>query len=757
MRWKWFPWKYILRRAARSRGILDPVALLARLNRFGQPSEVKLPTELLRMGISLHARGLINNQAIQHNLDWVWPYWVEHQFDPADEAFIPRAFSLTHINLTHRNWTAIGLPSSAEMPLVDPAGLVTPKLDGWSIDGWIVPEEGDPLIPSCCARLAQSASTQGNLVVTTTASERGLQLSSRAWVERVGDVLTCRIDLSAQPPDARSGGWLVVSIRPYNPEGISFIRQLEVDPQAGVFRVDRKGRVELEPVPDRNRLSVYTEGDVFHSLGQPEERQAVECEVGMATGAALYRIQAGTPREVTVRVPLETSGSRLAPGERQRKFFTPDIEWENALEGACAIEVPEERFADLYRLALRALVLHSPGDVYPGPYTYKRFWFRDATVILHALLAANLTDRVEKALQRFFPRQTAAGYFHSQEGEWDSNGEVLWLLRRFCELSGRKPPEKWWSAIRRGAEWIRRKRVNPELDALHAGLLPAGFSAEHFGPNDYYLWDDFWAVGGLEGASVLARWLGRPEEAAAYRREASSLLGSVERTLEKVAARFDRPIMPASPYRRMDSGAIGSVAASYPLQLWEERDLRVLNTVEYLLKHCMVKGAFFHDMSHSGLNPYLTLHLAQVLLRAGDPRFFDLVDTTAAMASPTGQWPEAIHPRTMGGCMGDGQHIWAAAEWVLMMRNCFLREEGERLVLCAGIPQRWLQPKAELQLGPAPTPYGKVTVRVGVSREGVAVSCRGEWFEREPAVEIRLCGYAPLTGRPGEHRLELSR
>ena len=98
-------------------------------------------------------------------------------------------------------------------------------------------------------------------------------------------------------------------------------------------------------------------------------------------------------------------------------------------------------------------------------------------------------------------------------------------------------------------------------------------------------------------------------------------------------------------------------------------------------------------MTHSGINPYLTLHLAQVLLRAGDPRYFGLITAVAELASSTGQWPESIHPNTGGGCMGDGQHVWAAAEWVLMIRNCFVREEDEGLILCSGIPQIWLDKK----------------------------------------------------------------
>jgi hypothetical protein len=72
---------------------------------------VSEPIELLRAGVVFHARGLINSRVIQHNLDWVWPYWIERQFDPNDVSFIPRAFSITHINLTHRNWTAIGYPA----------------------------------------------------------------------------------------------------------------------------------------------------------------------------------------------------------------------------------------------------------------------------------------------------------------------------------------------------------------------------------------------------------------------------------------------------------------------------------------------------------------------------------------------------------------------------------------------------------------------------------------------------------------------
>jgi hypothetical protein len=287
-------------------------------------------------------------------------------------------------------------------------------------------------------------------------------------------------------------------------------------------------------------------------------------------------------------------------------------------------------------------------------------------------------------------------------------------------------------------------------------LLPAGFSAEHLGPNDYYYWDDFWGIAGLQSAAYLTEFF---DEAAGktFNREAKAFIASVDKNLAAVRERLGRPAMPASPYRRLDSGAIGSLALGYPLQLCAPEDERLLDTGKFLLDHYFVNGGFFQDMIHSGINAYLTLHVAQVLLRAGDPRYLELMDNVAALASPTGQWPEAIHPRTGGGCMGDGQHVWAAAEWVLMMRNCFVREEEGRLILCAGIAHRWLQPNAVISFGPAPTSFGTVSISIKIKdvRPRVTVAWKGEWHAKAPVIELRLPGFQPVVCAPGQQSVEL--
>ncbi len=730
MWWKWLPWRFVASRAARMHGFLDPITVMTRLQRFAQPSEVTEPIELLRAGVVLHARGLINARVIQHNLDWVWPFWVERQFDPADVAFVPRSFSITHINLTHRNWTALGWPDCPQLAIVDPRGLVTPHLDKWSLDAWIMADDGDFLLPSRAGDVRQTmVSHHIPEIVTESQSDVG-SLTCRADVSLQDGLATCNMTIDG---DAKGPGWLVVSLRPYNPEGISFVHQMALSDDRLGWQVEGEDAVAFSDPVERHHVSDYRAGDVHIHLQDLGEEGTGRCDIGMVTAAALFRLDNANRREVTVRVPLHGAALPAAVG------------WDAALHDTCRLTIGDPKIQYLFDTAVRTLVLHSPEDVYPGPYTYKRFWFRDAAFLIHGLLAVGLFDRAARALDRFADRQTAAGYFHSQEGEWDSNGEALWIYRRYCQLSGRPPHADWQQPIRKGADWICRKRQPKSGDAPHRGLLPAGFSAEHLGPNDYYYWDDFWGVAGLEAAADLMARYDNPTEADRLGREAEDFQRAIDTSLAQAAARLRTSAMPAAPTRRMDAGAIGSLAVGYPLQLCPPDDPRLLSTVEYLLANCRVGGGFFQDMIHSGINAYLTLHMAQVLLRAGDPRYLELVDAVADLATPTGQWPEAIHPATRGGCMGDGQHVWAAADWMLMIRNCMVREEGDRLIVGAGVAAAWLASGGVLEFGPAPTAFGKITLRFATEEGGLAASWRAEWHAAAPTIEVRVPGFSPVV------------
>jgi hypothetical protein len=85
-----------------------------------------------------------------------------------------------------------------------------------------------------------------------------------------------------------------------------------------------------------------------------------------------------------------------------------------------------------------------------------------------------------------------------------------------------------------------------------------------------------------------------------------------------------------------------------------------------------------------------------------------------------------------------------------MLRNCFLREEGDDLILGSGIPRIWLQnstPVQPLILGPAPTKFGVVTVtlyRLTPHSDTVRVEWNSQWHSKVPDIVIHLPGCDPF-------------
>ncbi|OGX58267.1 MAG: hypothetical protein A2447_02370, partial [Omnitrophica WOR_2 bacterium RIFOXYC2_FULL_38_12] len=727
-------------------GFLDPISLFAQVRRFGQPSEVLAPTELLRATAVLHARGLLNAQVIQYNLDWVWPVWINKQFDPCDVSFIPRSFSLTHINLTHRNWTVAGLPDVEETPLVDPCGLVTPFGDGWSIDAWVTNKNGNDLIPSQAKDVRQYLDLINNNSIVTESSAGNIHLNSRVEMIKIKNIPVCRISLAAEGLDDSS---LVVSLRPCNPEGVSLITDIALLKDKPGWQVDKKQFVYLNDVPDAYCFSNFHQGDVYHRLYTPQDtKQYMQCPLEMGSAAAMFQIGESGKRVITVEIPLIEKPSVLLDSK------TSANDWADCLKDAVQVKIPNSHFQFLFDASLRTVLIHTAKDVYAGPYTYKRFWFRDAVFITYALLCSGFHKRSENIIDQFERRQKMNGYFESQEGEWDSNGQVLWLIQKYCQMTGTKPKPEWKNMIQKGIKWILNKRLSPDTNDLHAGLMPSGFSAEHFGPNNYYYWDSFWCLGGMKAAAYLLAEYGDTEYTKRLFEEIKQFSRSIEESLNKVEHTIKSLAMPSSPYRRLDSSSVGSLAAGYPLQLWESNNLRLRATNEYLYENCLVHNGLFHDMSHSGINPYLTLHMAQVFLRAGDAKYFILMKGIADLASSTGQWPEAIHPQTKGGCMGDGQHTWAAAEWIMMLRNCFLREEGERkLILCSGLPLEWIETDQEMLFGPAPTIFGIISLKLKKANNEIFVEWQADWHKKAPTLEVNFPGMASVSVPDNEQQV----
>jgi hypothetical protein len=316
----------------------------------------------------------------------------------------------------------------------------------------------------------------------------------------------------------------------------------------------------------------------------------------------------------------------------------------------------------------------------------------------------------------------------------------MWTLVNHVRM-GADPAflEACYAPLMAGARWIGMMRSRSRgAPSPHYGLLPAGFSAEHFGPNDHYYWDNLWALAGLESARWAARQLGRARDSERLAAALADYRGDLDASMDWAFKKGGGRALPCSPYRSADSAAIGNLVGISPLGVIDPAAPWVAGTVDYLLENNLREGMFFQRIVHTGLNPYLTAQLARALMARGDARWFGLLEALLERATGTWTWPEAIHPRVHGGCMGDGDHGWAAAEFLNLVRDMLVNDRGGVVRLAEAAPARWFRPGMLLEASGAPTRFGTVSFAV---RQG-PVAAHLAWSVRraphQPAAPLRF-------------------
>ena len=722
----------------------DIVKHLSTFQRLGEHLEIEAPGELLPVGARTVFRALRTRSAAQLGDDWVWPYWLDRQLDPTSPAFVPRGHLPFLTNVTARNWTAIGNLDSPWEAIVDPRGLVTTWFDSWSLDWWIGADDRWH-VPSREVAVRQRL-VDDMPVVETAMRVPGGDAVHRAYAVRAEgeEHAVVEIENASRVPFA-----VALSVRPVNPEGLAVVERVGLHDGTTVT-VDGRVAMLLPKPPSRMAASTFKDGDVATTVFAGEAGTTlpdVRCDAGLASAAFVFPL----PHTAVLRVALPlVPKSRTRRRGRIRRRVVQAHGYPSALptaaqvasgwkvqgeRGGMRLTLPDDRLQSAVEANRRyLLLLHDGDEITPGPATYHRFWFRDAAYMVGALDRMGYAAEAAEVLRSYPDRQHGDGFFFSQSREWDANGAAIhalaehWRLHRDVELVRQVAP-----SVARGAEWIERKRHSKRRRSPEAqGLLPAGISAEHLGPFDFFYWDDLWSLKGLVDAAELLRAAGEDDGATTAARFAEGLRHDLDASLELAAKRLGTPAMPAGPTRRLDPGSIGSLAACWPLRLMAHDDDRVAATLDVIRERFVQGEAFFQGISHTGLGTYLTLQLAFVELEAGDRRALQRLDWLLGAATPTWTWPEAVHPRLPGGCMGDGHHGWAAADLLTFVRNLLVRERLDGgLALASLVPDAWLGQPWEVH--GAPTHLGRLSYAV-------------RWHGERPALLWELEPHDGVTG-----------
>lgn len=415
---------------------------------------------------------------------------------------------------------------------------------------------------------------------------------------------------------------------------------------------------------------------------------------------------------------------------------------EGLLARGMRLEVPEAKPLATWRASILFQFLARDGAlIKPGEGFYDQFYARDAAFQIWSLELAGYLDETRESAEEFLRCQKPDGRFESQGGQLDANGQTLWALWERYRLSrDREWLARVYAAMRRSAEWIRTARAAG--DDEYPGVLPRALADGEF------LWDgschivgyDLWNLRGLDCVRRAAAELGRPGDAL-------SLATEHQEYLAAFTARLDaqpRPDLPPSYEGRGTSW--GNLTASYPTRVLPPDHPRVVATLERE-REGFVEGTIrWMPQDRKAIHPYMSTYITNTeLLRGRQERvvddFYHMLAHTTAMQG----FPEGVYYESRTGWSNTLPHQWASAQYMILLRNMLLREEGDSLHLLSAVPPAWLLPGKEIIVERAPTALGRVGVRV-TAREGGA---RVDLALEDPARVREVVLHLPPTFREG--------
>ena len=592
--------------------------------------------------------------------------------------------------------------------MVDPRGLVTTTVvdapSSWSLDWWIGADDRWHT-PSTEAGVRQRLVGAAPVVETLVrvpggdAVHRAYAIHAAAESPFGRPYAVVEIENRSPVPFA-----VALAVVPTHPLGAGRVHQVALDGTTLV--VDGRPAVLLAKPPSRAAAAAGDVASVVLGGGAPDGFEPLEAPEGDAEAAVVYPL----PHTAVLRVVLplgpdpapgrsrtrrERAGGSAAPStpSSAQPAALPSAEqvakgWEVQTRRGLRLELPDPAVQDAVEAGRRFLLLaHGGEDLATWP--APTLGWVEAASVLGALDRYGFHDEVGQVLAALPERQALDGSLVGPDGRAAANGAALVAVAEHWRLTGETDlVELLVGPLAKAAHWLEKRR------APRRG--PTRLSADDLG----------WAETGLRGIAGALEAAGQPEVAADCRRFAA-------------AAAADRA---------------GQVGGGDPRRQVE-----------------LSGPAVIDPEAHAGLHPGRTLELATLELTESDPVAYERLRWVLGVASPTGVWPEVVHPRTGGGSRGAGHHLATGADVLTFVRRLLVRDHSVGLALCSVLPVPWWG--QGLEVHEAPTRWGVLSFALRWHGERPALLW--ELDRRDPTTpfELSVPGIDP-TWRSTEARGE---
>ena len=456
----------------------------------------------------------------------------------------------------------------------------------------------------------------------------------------------------------------------------------------------------------------------------------------------------GRSAETCFRIPFKpVAGGAAFDKENPKVWLDRTVTyWRNLMAKAARIEVPCEKATQALCAAHVCQLLASDhGVLHGGEGFYDEFYIRDGAYQMLELEEAGLFDAARKTAAAYLGAQRPDGRFETQKDQFDANGQALWVIWQFYQITG----DRAWLAqaypqMRRAVEWTMQARRSAPADSLFAGLLPNALA------DGEYLWDgkyhivgyDFWNLRGLLCVAAAARELGERSDAESFQREAEDYRRAIDTAWKKTGLAWFPP-----SWEKVGTHW-GNTEVLWPTELFGADDPRVgalLAEVRERHGGGFVEGTIrWTGSKEPAIHPYLSAYTTMASLISGEhDKFVEEFYWYLLHSTATHAFPEGIFYGRRFAWSDTIPHATGAANFAFLLRHALVHERGDELHLLLGASDWWLEDGREIRVEQAPTHFGAMSLRLRGTPTGVEIKLDPP--RRQPPARIVL--HLP-TSRP---------
>ncbi len=403
-------------------------------------------------------------------------------------------------------------------------------------------------------------------------------------------------------------------------------------------------------------------------------------------------------RPVAALVPSESWAACEGP-VRWRDFLGTDSN---------RVLIPDPKARDTYFASLAyTFIGRDDGSVHPGKGFYDGYFLRDGSYQAWALELAGYLDEARPSVLEALRYQKPSGQFESQAGELDGNGQALWNLWRHYEYTrDREYLKQVYPAMRRSMGWLAGalRRAPGDPDAAFAGVLPKSWAdGEALSKPDYHVIGyDVWNLRGALCAAEAAKALGETTEAEAWARLAADYRAALLRLVEKTGARGFPPSL------ELEGTDWGNLETIFPTPLFAPFDRRVSATLAQARKTFVEGTIRWCPKTQTAIHPYLSSFVTNsYVIRGEQEKAVEGLYAFLLHSTSDDGFPEGVYYPSRTAWGDTVPHLWAAAMYVILLRNMLVREDGADLHFASAVPLAWLDAGKEVAFRDAPTTFGR--------------------------------------------------